>query len=357
MGVNPEFAISVTSARTRLEVPYSNVTASPAAIDAVGLAEQRRGGARERGVGRIDGGAEVERSSGRTSGRRSTNSTRTSPSPNRCKIEVRACGTAARPRGHGDRDHDRRDRCDGSPRPVAASPGPWLELQVRGDLRRLREGDGRGEAAELAFEVSHPEGTSSRSRSSARESLDFDGSGAEAEYRTRLGLAQVENEAADDDEALLLRKPVDGCEQQLVALVSEHGGLDGWPGISSPNLVGRVERECVPAACSAPAVSGLVRNDREQPGSKRLPATKPTETPVGLREGVVRRLLGVRGGSGEHVGRPEGKSLIHPHELLVGGQVSTLRAQHELRVVQLTGHHHRLVHRSAGSGFPSAADE
>ena len=140
------------SARTRSEVPYSTDDVART-IDAVRLAEEGRAGAGE--TGRRQGRSAVPRRPpvGRTSGRRSTNSI----GRRRARTGPGLTSAPAAPRGR------RRPRppsrgppgCDGAPGPPRRRADP-VEPQVPGDLRRLREGDGRGEAEELAFELVIP---------------------------------------------------------------------------------------------------------------------------------------------------------------------------------------------------------
>src|SRR5204863_3595979 len=153
-------------------------------------------------------------------------------------------------------------------------------------------------------------------------------------------LGQTEEVSARDDEPVLLGEPVDGVQQQIATLEPEDSRLGGRGRVPRADLPRGTQRERIATPRGTPTVARLVRDDGEEPWSKRLAAAKPAERAERLYEAVLRRFFRIRDRPRDQVGDLECDSLVHPYELLVGGDVASLRAGNELRLFEWPAHHH-----------------
>src|SRR5262249_9673642 len=144
----------------------------------------------------------------------------------------------------------------------------------------------------------------------------LDGSAGDRECGRGLILGELEEVAAGKHVALVVAQPFEGGQKTLSSLGSKCGFLGvlaGWPGLRSG-----AQRQRGASAPGATAISRLVRDDRQQPGTKSFTATEAPERTVRLDECVLCSLLGVRGVAGDHERRAEGERLIGEHELFEG---------------------------------------
>ena len=124
-------------------------------------------------------------------------------------------------------------------------------------------------------------------------------------------------------------------------LAGEEGRLGGRDRVPRAVCNGHAQREgFAPAGRTAP-VARFVRDDAQQPGSKRRAAAKAAEGAVGLDEAVLDRLFGIGRVPAEQVGGAKGESLVSAHDGLPRAKVAPLGALDELRVVQWPVHHWR----------------
>src|SRR5215204_3812492 len=92
------------------------------------------------------------------------------------------------------------------------------------------------------------------------------------------------------------------------------------------------------AARRRPALdSGLVGDYREQPRSETGAGPEASERAVRFHEGLLGRVLGLRGVARDEVGGAEGHLLVAAHQPLISRSVSTLRPLCELRVIRGDG--------------------
>ena len=102
----------------------------------------------------------------------------------------------------------------------------------------------------------------------------LDGAGANVECSGRLGLGQLEEEAAGDHEALRLAQVVDRAGAARPAVVSRASAPSG-AGPRPPRPFGcGAQREGGAAPCRAAAIAGLVGHDPKEPGPKGLARRK-----------------------------------------------------------------------------------
>ena len=95
-------------------------------------------------------------------------------------------------------------------------------------------------------------------------------------------------------------------------------------------LLGHAQSEPLAASGRPQAVARLVGDDRQQPGPQRRALAEASQRAVCLDEGVLRSLLGVRRGAGDHPRGPERDLLVCPHDLLVGVALAPLGPRDEL---------------------------
>src|SRR4029453_8751023 len=84
------------------------------------------------------------------------------------------------------------------------------------------------------------------------------------------------------------------------------------------------QRETGSASRRPPLVPRFVRDDPEEPGTKRRSVAEPTEGAVRLDEAVLHRLLGVAAVTRGDERDTKRDPLMHAHELLVGGRIPPL---------------------------------
>src|SRR6478672_4475121 len=119
----------------------------------------------------------------------------------------------------------------------------------------------------------------------------LDGADRDVERRRRLVLGKIEQEAAGEHVAPLLRQPVEQTEQPLALCPAEHGVLGG--GGRLPRGRCRPQSELLAPARGAAPVPRLVRDDPQQPGAQRLTHPEAAEGAPGLDERLLGGVLGV----------------------------------------------------------------
>ena len=92
-------------------------------------------------------------------------------------------------------------------------------------------------------------------------------------------------------------------------------------------LGGGAQREPLAPGAGGAAVVRLVGHDAQQPGPERRAVAEAPERAVRLDERLLGGVLGVGGGSGDHVGGAVGDVLVLLHEALVGPRVAAPRTR------------------------------
>src|SRR5262249_1277563 len=134
----------------------------------------------------------------------------------------------------------------------------------------------------------------------------LDGSRTDPERGGRLGLREIEEVAATEDEPRLLGQLVELGEHPA-ALVGGDRDRPGGRGRAPRGLLaGRSQLEPSAAARSPAAVPRLVRDDPEQPGSERPGGAEAAEGAPGLDERLLRDVLSVGAASGDEVRESDG---------------------------------------------------
>src|SRR5579859_1018134 len=177
----------------------------------------------------------------------------------------------------------------------------------------------------------------------------LDGAFGDAERKSRLLAAQLEEVAAGDDELVLFAQPPDQVQQALRLLRGNRCRLGGWGRIPRAEALGEPELQLLAASRRADAVAGLVRDDPQQPGSRVGALAEPAERPVRPDEAFLRGILRISGRAGDEIGGPKSNLLISLHDLLVGGRIPTLGACDEDGIFRWPA-----LHRNASS-TPGAA--
>ena len=151
------------------------------------------------------------------------------------------------------------------------------------------------------------------------------------ERRRRLLLGQLQEIAAGDRVARPVRQPLDRREELPAPLGAQERRLGRRDRVVRAALLGHAQHKSRAAARGPHAVPRLVGDDRQKPGPERRPVAEARQRAVRLDEGVLRGLLRVGVGSRYDPRGPERDRLMQSHDLLVGLQLTALRASDELR--------------------------
>ena len=142
----------------------------------------------------------------------------------------------------------------------------------------------------------------------------LDGAAGDPERCGGLLFRELEEVSAGEHVAIVVGQPLDGAQESLPALARERGCL-GILAVRS-RLHCRAQRQRGAPAAGAAAVSGLVRDDRQQPRAKWLTRVEAPKRTVGLDERVLCRLLGVGRIPCDYERGAEGERLIGKHKRL-----------------------------------------
>lgn len=154
-----------------------------------------------------------------------------------------------------------------------------------------------------------------------------------AEGRGDLRLRQFQDVAQGQNGAILLTQAVEVCQQPGALFGGDHGRV-GWVGRPRGLIGAKCQDEAAAAGGGEPAVPGLVGDDPQEPGAERRAGAEARQRQVGVDEGRLGDVLGLVGVTDDDVGDAEGKPLVAPYEVLVGGRLPTLGAGDQLGLVQ-----------------------
>src|SRR5215210_2346740 len=165
----------------------------------------------------------------------------------------------------------------------------------------------------------------------------FDGSSRAAQDRGRLLFGEPQEVAAGDGPPRLLTQTAKGLEQLSSSLRRQNRRFWGGRAILRRTLPRRTQEQTGATRCRPALVSGLVGDYSEEPRPEWGAGPEATEGAVSLHEGLLGRVLGLRGVARDEVGGAEGHLLVAAHQPLIRRGVSTFRPLCELRVIRGDG--------------------